>query len=82
VVILVLLLIDKVGDTMHGSFRYSLSAFRYNEDTGRPEGMGEYKKENLLTEARHTARNMLDMNPEAAFIRIYEGDRVIEDIKR
>lgn len=79
-VILVIVLLDR-GETMTAS-RYSLSAFKYNEDTGRAEALHIWKKEDLLTEAKHTARNMLDMNPEAAFIRIYEGTRVVEDIVR
>lgn len=81
-IILILLLIDKLGDAMHGTFRYSLSAFKYNEDTGHAEPMGIHKRENLLSEAKHTARNILDKEPEASFVSIYEGAKIIDTITR
>lgn len=80
-VLALLVLLDREGE-MQGTCRYSLSAFKYDEDSGRAIGLGKYRKEQLLSEARHYARVMLEENPEAAFVRIYEGDRVIEDIHR
>lgn len=62
--------------------RYTLSAFEYDEDTGHAKAMGYYKQEDLLTEARHTAQNMLDLEPSATYVTIYEGAKVLETVTR
>lgn len=54
--------------------RYSLSAQKYNEDTGRPEALGIHKVEDIHTHAVHTAKTMLDTIPEATIIEVYDHD--------
>lgn len=52
--------------------RYMLSAFKYDEDSGRTVPLHVYKTEDLGTHAEHTARLMLETNPEAMLIEAYD----------
>lgn len=52
--------------------RYTLSAHKYDEETGRARPMGIYKTEDLHSHAIHTAKLMLDTNPEAMLIEIFD----------
>lgn len=62
--------------------RFTLTAFKYNEDSMRPEGMGIHKQEALLTDAWKTARDMLVLNDQAVFVEIYRDSQKIDTVTR
>lgn len=70
VLLLFILFLLGKGDGMER--RYMLSAFKYDEETGRPVSMHIYKTDDLATHAERTARLMLDVNPEATLIEIFD----------
>jgi hypothetical protein len=71
IIVLILLLLDD-GGRMENK-RYTLSAMNYDEETGRPKSLGIYKTEDIHTHALRTADLMLDVNPEAMLIEIYDN---------
>lgn len=64
--------------------RYTLSAFKNDEETCRPVSLNFSKTEHMLTEAKHYAKHMLDILPEATFIEIFDHKsmRPIERVTR
>lgn len=62
--------------------RFTLSAFRYHADTGRPVSIGVHKQENHLTDAWKTAKDMLLLNDLAVYVEIYRGSEKVDTVTR
>jgi hypothetical protein len=70
---LLTLLLPGKGKDMERN-RYTLSAFKHDEETGRPMPMHIHGTHHLYTEAEHYAKVMLDANQEATLIEIFDHD--------